>query len=67
MIYIYLRHTAIYQKQVYYSGVKTINTLPSDITDPSGNLEKFKRSANNFLLPINNVTKYQKRSSLCRN
>ena len=60
MIYIYLRHVAIYQKQVYYSGVKTIQNLPSYITNTSDNLKKFKRSANNFHLPINNVTKYQK-------
>jgi len=60
MIFIYLRHVAIYQKQVYYSGVKTFKNLPSDITNTSGNLQKFKRSANNFHLPMNNATKYQK-------
>jgi len=51
---------AIYQKQVYYSGVKTFKNLPSDITNTSGNLKNFKRSDNNFHLPINSVTKYQK-------
>jgi len=62
MIYIYLKHVAIYKKWVYYSGVKTFNNLPSDNTNTSGNLKKFKRSANNFHLPINNVIKYQKRA-----
>jgi hypothetical protein len=32
------------------------------IKQTSGNLKKFRRSANNFHLPINNVPKYQKRA-----
>jgi len=60
MIYSYLRHVAIYKKWVYYSCVKTFNNLPSDITNTAGILKKFKRSVINFLLPINDVTKYQK-------
>jgi len=45
---LHLRQTnlAIYQKEVYYSGIKIFNNLSSDIKYTSGNLKKFKRILN---------------------
>ena len=37
---------AIFQKGVYYSGIKTFNTLPTEIEDISDNPKKFKIALN---------------------
>jgi hypothetical protein len=41
---------AIYQKEVYYSGIKIFNNLSSDIKYTSGNLKRFKRILKCFLI-----------------
>ena len=39
-LYLPHKNLAIYQKGVYYSGVKIFNNLPSDIKNISGNLKR---------------------------
>jgi len=40
---------AIYQKEVYYSGIKTFNNLPSDFKNISDDLKEFKRASKHIL------------------
>jgi len=41
---------AIYQKGVYYSGIKIYNHLPTVIKDLSGNKNKFKLAVKRYIL-----------------
>jgi len=40
----------IYQRRVFYSGIKDFNALPSPIKDISGNPKKFKVALKHYLL-----------------
>jgi hypothetical protein len=40
----------IYQRGVFYSGIKVFNALPSTIQDISGNPKKFKVAVKHYLL-----------------
>jgi hypothetical protein len=40
----------IYQKGVYYMGIKTFNHLPSNIKDLSDDKKKFRTALKNYLL-----------------
>ena len=42
-------HLNIYQKGVYYSGIKIFNSLPRDIKTYNDNLRTFKKAVQNFL------------------
>jgi len=41
---------AVYQKGVYYSGIKIYNHLPTAIKDLSGDKNKFKLALKRYLL-----------------
>ena len=42
-------HLNIYQKGVYYSGIKIFNSLPRDIKTYNDNPRTFKKAVQNFL------------------
>jgi hypothetical protein len=48
-LYVPATNFAIYQKGVYYSGIK-INNLPTAIKDLSGDKKKFKLALKRYLL-----------------
>jgi hypothetical protein len=41
-LYIPQANLSVYQKGVYYSGVKILNKLPSNIKNVNGNIAKFR-------------------------
>jgi len=45
----YSIHLNIYQKGVYYSGIKIFNSLPQDIKTYIDNTRTFKKAINKFL------------------
>jgi hypothetical protein len=45
-------HLNIYQKGVYYSGIKIFNTLPQDIETYIDNPRTFKKAVTNFYIQI---------------
>jgi hypothetical protein len=44
-----ISNLSVYQKGIYYSGIKVSNSLPSQIKDLSRNRNQFKRALKNFL------------------
>ena len=50
----------MFQKGVYYSGIKIYNHLPTAIKDLSGDKNKFKLALNRYLLHnfFHNLEKY---------
>jgi hypothetical protein len=42
-------HLNIYQKEVYYSGIKFYNSLPQDMKTHIDNSRTFKKAVKNFL------------------
>jgi len=44
-------HLNIYQKGVYYSGIKIFNSLPQDIKTYIDNPRTFKKAVKNFCIP----------------
>jgi hypothetical protein len=49
-LYLPSANLATYQKDVYYSGIKIYNHLPTDIKDLSHNKNKFKLALKRYLL-----------------
>jgi len=49
-LYLPLKNLAMYQKGVYYSGIKIYNHLPTTIRDLSGDKNKFKLAIKRYLL-----------------
>jgi hypothetical protein len=49
-LYVPIANFAIYQKGVYYSGIKFYNNLPTAIKDLSGDKNKFKLALKRYLL-----------------
>ena len=44
-----LSHLTVYQKGLFYMGIKVCNSLPPEIKDLSHNIKKFKSSLRGFL------------------
>ena len=49
-LYVPTANLAIYQKGIYYSGIKIYNHLPTAIKDLSGDKNKFKLALKRYLL-----------------
>ena len=49
-LYVPSSNLAMYQKGVYYSGIKIYNHLPTAIKDLSGDKNKFKLALKRYLL-----------------
>jgi len=49
-LYIPAAHLTVYQKGVYYEGIKIYNHLPNTIKDLSGDKNKFKLALKRYLL-----------------
>ena len=49
-LFIPAANLTIYQKGVYYKGIKIYNHLPKTIKDLSGDKNKFKLALNRYLL-----------------
>ena len=49
-LYVPTANLAMYQKGVYYSGIKFYNHLPTAIKDLSGDKNKFKLALERYLL-----------------
>jgi hypothetical protein len=45
-----LSQLSVFQKGVYYTGIKVFNSLPVTIKDLSHNIKEFKAELENFLL-----------------
>jgi hypothetical protein len=48
-LYLPQANLTIYQKGVYYSGIKIFNNLPLEITNVAGNQKKFRTALKKFL------------------
>ena len=48
-LYLPQANLTIYQKGVYYAGIKIFNKLPIEIKNTSNNLKKFKVALRHFL------------------
>jgi hypothetical protein len=50
----------LYQREVFYPGIKVFNALPSPIKNISGNLKKFKVALKHYLLthPFYNLDEF---------
>jgi hypothetical protein len=49
-LYIPAANLTVYQKGVYYQGIKIYNHLPKTITDLSGDKNKFKLALKRYVL-----------------
>jgi hypothetical protein len=46
----YVKYDSVYQRRVYFSGVKIFNNVPTNLKQTFYDVYKFKRAINRFLL-----------------